>query len=118
MRKHYTEAQRATLVDLVIHGRASARQAAAQLGVAESTAYYWIKRAGRSRAALALVPRSRQQTQDQQPVATPRFARLVRGAVASSSVTLRVGGVILEVRPGFDAALLREVIAALVETAQ
>ena len=51
-------------------------------------------------------------------MAMPRFARLIRAAVASSSVALRVGDVILEVRPGFDAALLREVIAALVETAQ
>ena len=118
MRKHYTEAQRATLVDLVIKGQASARQAAAQLGVAESTAYYWIKRAGRSRSALALVARGKQQTLGQPPAATPRFARLIRAAVVSSSVVLRVGDVILEVRPGFDRALLREVIAALVETAQ
>jgi hypothetical protein len=50
--------------------------------------------------------------------AAPAFSRLVRSTEApssSSSITVRAGGVIVEVRPGFDPALLREVVAALVE---
>ena len=113
MRKHYTESQRVALVDLVTTGRATAREAATQLGVAESTAYYWLKRARQSRSAMTLVPRSTPRSAVRQP--TPTFARLVREEQVPSSVTLQVGDVRLEVRPGFDAAFLREVIAALVE---
>jgi len=47
---------------------------------------------------------------------TPQgFARLVRTADVPSRITLRVGGVTLEIQPGFDPVLLREVIASLAE---
>jgi transposase-like protein len=115
MRKHYTEAQRATLVDLVTTGRATAREAAAQLGVTESTAYYWIKCAKRSRSALAVISRGAPRPAIRQPAPAPTFARLIRATEELSLVAVRVGDVIVEVRPGFDRVLLREVIAALAE---
>lgn len=115
MRKQYTEAQRAALIGLVAAG-STPRAAAAQLGVAEPTAYYWLKHAGRRRLARSprvLGPR----IPAREPSAQPTFARLVREAEAPCAITLRAGGVVIEVQPGFDPALLREVIAALVEGA-
>ncbi len=116
MRKHYTTAQRAELTSLVATGRVSPRGAAARLGVPESTAYYWL-RSERRRAPAAPAPgrpRPKARPADLR-VAQPPFARLVRAADSASPLTLRVGAVTLEVRPGFDATLLREVVAALLE---
>jgi transposase len=111
MRKHYTQGQRAELIDLVTSGRMTPRTAAARLGVAESTAYYWLKRA---RGSLALAVR---ETRSARSVAKaqPAFARLIPAVERCPSITLRVGGVAVELRSGFDHALLREVVAALVE---
>ena len=67
IRKHYTKAQRTALVDLVTTGRATPREAAAQFGVTESTAYYWLKRVERQRPALALIPQ-RSRTLGRPPV--------------------------------------------------
>ena len=117
MRKHYTKAQRAELVNLVTRGRATPRAAAARLGVTESTAYYWLKCAGRS-LALAVPASGHQHVQAKAaPAITPTFARLVPAAEVRGSITLRVGGVVIEVRSGFDHALLRDVVTALVERA-
>ena len=110
MRKHYTKAQRTELIDLVTSGRATPRVAAARLGVTEPTAYYWLKRA---RQSLALAAPER-------PIpakARPTFVRLIPVAEMQRSIVLRVVGVVIEVRPGFDHALLRDVVAALVERA-
>jgi transposase-like protein len=119
MRKHYTESQRAELIALVAHGEATPRAAAARLGVAESTAYYWLKRRGRRPVALAVAdarprpgpvadarPRAR-------PVAAPAFARLVPATQASAALTVRVGDAAIAVAHDFDAELLRAVVAAL-----
>ena len=111
MRKHYTKAQRAELIDLVTSGQATTRRAAARLSVAESTAYYWLKRA---RESLALAVR-RTGSPRSVPKARPMFARLIPSAEICPLITLRAGGVAIEVRPGFDHALLREVVTALVE---
>jgi transposase len=110
MRKHYTKGQRTALIDLATSGLAAPRAAAARLGVAESTAYYWLKRA---RAPLALAVSG-----TRSPARPPRlshFARLIQVAEMYPPITMRAGGVIIEVRPGFDHTLLREVITALVE---
>jgi transposase-like protein len=117
MRKHYTEAQRAALIGMVTTGQASLRGAAARLGVADSTAYYWVKRAKRT-AAGALVVRRDRAVAEPQSVAPPTFARLVRAADTATAITLRVGGAVIEVRPGFDAALLHDIVVALAESAQ
>jgi len=119
MRKHYTTAQRAELTSLVASGQATPRAAAARLGVPESTAYYWLRAGNRRAPTIALAPRStRPHTLAHRPVASvtpPTFARLVRAVDRASLILLRVGDVVLEVRPGFDAALLQTVIAALTE---
>jgi transposase len=111
VRKHYTKAQRAELIDLVTSGQTTTRTAAARLGVAESTAYYWLKRA---RGSLALAVR---RTGSPRAVAKarPTFARLIPAAEMCPAITLRAGGVVIEVRPGFDHGLLRDVVTALVE---
>ncbi len=115
MRKHYTEEQRTALVEMVTTGQAPPRAAAAQLGVTESTAYYWLKRA-RKRPALALVRQvARAGTATRSRPAAPTFARLVHATEAPGAITLRVAGAEIEVRSGFDPALLRDVISALVE---
>jgi len=109
MRKHYTEAQRAELITLVARGAASPRAAAARLAVPESTAYYWLKQSRRPAVALAMAqpgPRPRVTT-------APAFARLVPGAKPSRAITVRVGDAVIAVRQGFDAELLRAVVAAL-----
>jgi hypothetical protein len=49
--------------------------------------------------------------------AVPTFARLVRATQDPSTITLHAGGVAIAVRAGFDPALLREVVAALIEGA-
>lgn len=78
------------------------RAAAAQLGVAESTAYYWLKRA-RQRPALALVRQvARAGSATRSRLAAPTFARLVRATEASSVITLRVAGTVRR-RPAVDA---------------
>jgi transposase-like protein len=115
--KHYTEDQRTALVELVTTGQATPRAAAAQLGVTESTAYYWLKRA-RKRPALALVRQvARAGSATRSRLTAPTFARLTRATEAPSAITLRVAGAEIEVRSGFDPALLRDVISALVEDA-
>lgn len=108
MRKHYTPAQRAALVELVETGRASLGAAAAQLGLPESTAYYWLTQARRAAPTYARRGLARPDER------APRFARLVRAGEART-LTVRVAGAAIDVRPGFDAALLREVVAALAE---
>jgi len=115
MRKHYTTAQRAELKSLVTSGQVSPRRAAAQMGVPASTAYYWLRAGNRRAAATALAPRPRVSPGAVSPPAPPAFARLVRAVDGTSLLLLRVGEVTLEVRPGFDATLLRRVIAALTE---
>lgn len=122
MRKHYTAAQRGELTSLVASGRATPRGAAAQLGVPESTAYYWLRVSGPRASATALVRRrapAREPQRSSRSRDIPQvFARLVRTADVPSRITLRVGRVTLEVQTGFDPALLREVIAALAESTQ
>ena len=108
MRRHYTADQRGQLIDLVASGR-SIREAAAHLGIGTSTASYWVRQA----AAKARQARQRDAKAGGVP---PAFVRLVREPEAAC-LELRVGGAILRVAPGFDAALLRAVVAALQEDA-
>lgn len=104
MRRHYTAEQRGQLLDFVASGR-SVREAAARLGIAPSTASYWVRRAAKN----AKPPRQRAARRGGLP---PAFARLVREHEVAS-IEVRVGGATLQVAPGFDAELLRAVVAAL-----
>jgi transposase-like protein len=109
MRKRYTEAQRTELVALVTRGEATPRAAAERLHVAESTAYYWLKRSGRRPTARIAATTSRRPT----PTAAPAFARLVSSSEASPAIEVRVGDAVIAVAHAFDADLLRAVVAAL-----
>ncbi|MEZ4363705.1 MAG: transposase [Kofleriaceae bacterium] len=110
MRRRYTDEQRAELVRLVLDEAMPQRRAAARLRVAESTAHHWVRRAAAARQRTAGSLR-----RDDEP-APPTFARLVR-ASPPAALLLRVGPVSLEVSPGFDVELLRQVVAALTEEA-
>ena len=109
MRRHYTVEQRGQLLDLVASGR-SVREAAARLGIGTSTASYWVRRA----AEKARQVRQREAGRGGEP---PAFARLVREHEVAS-IEVRVGGATIQVGPGFDAELLRAVVAALRGEAQ
>jgi transposase-like protein len=104
MRKHYSREQRTKLIDLVAAG-ATVSQAAAQIGVTTATAYNWA-RAARARA-------STKRRDEQALLPPPTFVRLVRMDDEPAPLALRVGAVEIDVRAGFDAALLRAVVAAL-----
>ncbi len=68
--------------------------AAERLGVTASTAYFWMKAARATRQ--------------------PQFARLVpESRPVPASLVLRVRGVAIRVKAGFDAELLRAVVSAL-----
>lgn len=95
MRKRYTAEQRERLLAEVRKTGETVRVVAERLGVTASAAYMWIKEAKSESSA-------------------PVFARVVRSAApAGQSLTLEVGRARVRVEPGFDAALLREVVSAL-----
>ncbi len=100
MRRHYMAEQRGQLLDLVASGR-SVREAAARLGIATSTASYRVRRAANKARQVR-----------QREARPPVFARLVCEHEVAS-IEVRVGGATIQVGPGFDAALLRAVVAAL-----
>jgi len=94
MGRRYKVKERERLVEAVRASGEPIKVVAKRLGVKESTAYYWMKRARKTK--------------------TPKFARVIPAALASKgSVSIGVGGVTIHLEEGFDAALLREVVAAL-----
>jgi transposase-like protein len=95
MRRRYTVQQREHLIETVGASGEPVKAVAERMGVSASAAYLWIKRARTTKK-------------------TPQFARLVpepRSTVASFVV--RVGGATIRVERGFDAEMLRAVVAAL-----
>ena len=94
MGKRYRVKERARLVEMVRASGEPVKVVAERLGVKESTAYYWMKRAGKTEP--------------------PKFARVMPTTLPSrASVSIDVGGVVIHLHAGFDAALLRDVVAAL-----
>ena len=94
MRRRYTARQREQLIEAVRTSGEPVAAAAERLGVTASTAYFWMK------AARATRP--------------PQFARLVpESGPVPASLVLRVRGVAIRVKAGFDADLLRAVVSAL-----
>lgn len=91
MRKQYTAEQREKLITGVRAGE-TVRAVATRMGVTPSSAYLWMKAAGVASTA-------------------PTFARVVPARV--SSLRLEVGGGAVVVEAGFDAELLKQVVAAL-----
>lgn len=94
MSKRYKARERDLLVKAVRTSGEPVKVVAKRLGVRESTAYYWMKQARRAEP--------------------PKFARVVPTAQTSeASLSIGVGGVVIRLNAGFDAALLREVVVAL-----
>jgi len=94
MGKRYKAKERVRLIETVRTSGEAVKVVAQRLGVRESTAYYWMKRA--------------------RSVAQPQFARVVPTATMSkASLSIEVEGVVIRLDAGFDAALLREVVVAL-----
>ena len=91
MRKQYTAEQQEKLVAEVRTGE-RVSVVAKRMGVTVSSAYLWMK-------AAAPGPRA------------PVFARVVAARVVSLRV--EVGGAAIVVETGFDAELLRQVVAVL-----
>jgi len=94
MGKRYKASERERLVEAVRGSGEPVKVIAKRLGVRESTAYYWMKRARRAEP--------------------PKFVRVIPiGREPAASLSIDVGGVVIHVDGGFDGALLREVVAAL-----
>jgi transposase len=104
------------LVELVNSGETTTREAAGRLGVKVTTAYGWMKR------APAGAPRRREasrssRSRDARAHEARTFVRLVRANDLDAAIAVRIGGVEIQVRRGFDADLLRAVVDALGEGA-
>lgn len=99
MTRVFEEQDRAELVAAVKRGE-SVPAAARRFGIARSTVYTWIRRAGASEMAPA-------------SPTPPRFLELVAGADPEARLLVRVGAAEIHVRTGFDVELLRAVVAAL-----
>jgi hypothetical protein len=85
----------------------TAREYAQGRGFEASTLRYWASRlsTAEGKAAGATTPKAR---------ASVRIARVVAVAKpTTASLTVRVGAAQVEVRPGFDRGLLRDVLEAL-----
>ena len=105
MRRQYPAEKKPRLVALVTTEGTPIREAARQLGVRPATAYYWVRQA--AKAAPSPVATKTLEA------AAPTFVQLIRATAAPSGVEVRIGAVTIAVKPGFDAELLRAVVAAL-----
>jgi len=95
MRKQYTAEQREKLIAEVRATGDGVGAVAKRLGVTSSSAYLWMKAATASPTASA-----------------PIFAQVVSSS-RPQPMRLEVGGAALLIESGFDAELLRQVVAAL-----
>jgi transposase-like protein len=84
--------QRDLLIETVRRSGEPVRIVATRLGVKDSTAYYWMKRA--------------------RATSVPEFARVVPRSAAASLV-VEVGGAVIRLQSGFDAELLLQVMSVL-----
>lgn len=89
--------ERSELIQAVKKRGEAVTRAAARLGVPVSTAYRWMRVAVTESSA----------------VVTPTFVEVVAERAALSTILVRVGVAEIEVRAGFDARLLREVVESL-----
>jgi transposase-like protein len=94
MGKRYKAKERDRLIETVRASGEPVKVVAQRLGVRESTAYYWMKRSRRAES--------------------PKFARVIpTPGTSEASLSIEVGGAVIRLDAGFDAALLREVVVAL-----
>ncbi|MEO7033478.1 MAG: helix-turn-helix domain-containing protein [Polyangiaceae bacterium] len=97
MRKRHTVEDRERLIAEVKATGKTPRVVAERLGVCVSSAYRWVKEASSSQA--------------------PVFARVVQSRPSlRSGLVVHVGGAAIGIEAGFDADLLRDLVAALGES--
>lgn len=89
--------ERSALIRAVTKRGEAVPVVAARLGVPVSTAYRWMRIAAASTA----------------PMSPSTFVEVVTERAVAPTVLVRVGAAVVEVRWGFDARLLREVVDAL-----
>jgi len=96
MRKRYTVEERQRLLSEVQSTGEGVAAVAKRLGVTPSAAYLWIKEAASKASA-------------------PVFARVVQSPAITTraSIVVEIGAATIRVESGFDAELLRSVVAAL-----
>jgi transposase-like protein len=105
MRRRYTSEQRSQLIELVASGKATVVEAATRLGVGQSAAYNWVAESRKPREPSTVGPD-----------AAPTFVRLVpRDCAADATIAVRVGEAEIQIRRGFDGAMLRAIVTALSE---
>jgi len=114
MRRQYTAEQRREFIDLVTAGRATISEAAARLGVPPSTAYYWARKAAAQPVRPAR-PRGRSYPPSLRRPPRRRSCNSSARATTGAVIEVRIGRTAIQVRPGFDAELLRAVIELLRE---
>ena len=112
MRRRYPAEKRAQLVALVTIEGAPILEAAHQLGVRPSTAYYWIRQAAKASSRPA-TKRARGAEPKSPAIAQPAFLQLVRASEPAAWFDVRVGPASISVKPGFDPELLRALVTAL-----
>lgn len=103
MRRQYTASERRRFFNEVRESGESIEAVAKRFGIGKSTAYKWHQRAKEGKEA-ADVPK---------PGPKLKFARVV--PESRPAVFVEIGGATLRVEAGFDAELLRGVVAALDE---
>lgn len=103
MRKRYTAADQQQFLNEVRESGQSAEAVARRFGIAKSTAYKWQQRDKATSASSKSSPKL-------------TFARVL--PQSRSAVFVQVGGATVRVETGFDAELLRGVVAALGEGKQ
>ena len=97
MRKRHTVEERERLIAEVRATGETPRIVAERFGVCASSAYRWMKDAG--------------------VLGAPVFARVVpSGAASRPAVVVQLGQATIRIETGFDAQLLRNVVAALGES--
>ena len=93
MRRQYTAEDRERLIAEVRASGEPVRKVAERQGISVSSAYLWMKSA---------------------PTSAPAFAKLVRlPTTASAELAVQISAATIRVETGFDAELLRSVVAAL-----
>jgi len=92
-------------------------EAAARLGVPASTATYWARKAATQAQRPPKAPQARKPATPP-PSSTPAFVQVIRSDAATARVEVRIGRTVIRLRRGFDAELLRAVIAVLREVVE
>ena len=99
---------------MVTTRRATIAKAAGRLGIPLSTAYNWARKAAKQPQKPPKATQARKPAK--LPSADPStFVQLIRAKDTGSVIEVRLGHTRIQVRPGFDAQLLRAVIELLQE---